>query len=241
MPNKLEDIMLQLFADGDTKPTGGYSSEYVAELRNENASWRTKLRAAEEELTKLKGQLEESVKKSGELESQYKTFADSIRSTLKIDASVKTEELIGKIKEATATSTVSVEKAQKALLKAAFMTSAVKVGVRKEALEDAYKLADFSPVRVDLESTTLSLVDKDGKPVEKDGKPVTDLDSLVESMVKEKSYLLGGKPTNVGSASNPGGGKQDKTGDEGFGTALGRRQKEMGEQYAKSQNRYFPQ
>jgi hypothetical protein len=199
---------LQLFADGDPPPKsgGGYSAEYVQDLRNENASWRTKLRDAEGENEKLKTQLGEANKKVTDLEGQNKTFLESVCSVLGLDASkAKPEDVAAKVKEATSNSNVTVEKAQEALRKAAFIASAVKQGIRKEALEDAYKLADFSSVKVDLESMSVFQVDKDGKQIMKDNAPVAGLDSLTETLVKEKAYLLG-KTGVVGSSSNPGGG-----------------------------------
>jgi len=124
-------------------------------------------------------------------------FSDLMLSKIKLEDA--TETVTTKIKEATSSSNVTVEKAQEALKKAAFMASAVKAGVRKEALEDAYKLANFSGIKVDLESMSVFPVDAEGKQLTQDDKPVTGLDSLVETMVKEKSWLLGAS-----------GGKRDK-------------------------------
>jgi len=47
-------------------------------------------------------------------------------------------------------------------------------------------------------------VDAEGKQLTQDDKPVTGLDSLVETMVKEKSWLLGasGASGQVGSGTN---------------------------------------
>ena len=212
-------LNLQMFADGGGDPPpkggGGYSAEYVQDLRNENASWRTKLRDAEGENDKLKTQLGEANKKVTDLEGQNKTFLESVCSTLGLDASkVKTEEVTAKIKEATSSSNVTVEKAQEALRKSAFIASAVKQGIRKEALEDAYKLADFANVKVDLDSLSVFQVDKDGKQiVGKDNAPVAGLDSLVDALAKEKAYLLG-KSGGVGGSSNPGGGGDNLTPEE---------------------------
>jgi hypothetical protein len=238
-------INLQLFADDDPPPArstgGGYSAEYVQDLRNENASWRTKLRAAEEENAKLKTQLDAANKKITDLEGQNKTFLESVCSVLGLDASkTKPEDIPAKIKEALGSRNITVEKAQEALRKSAFIAAAVKQGVRKEALEDAYKLADFSNVKVDLETMSVFQVDKDGKQVVgKDNNPVTGLDSLVENLVKEKSYLLG-KSGNIGGSSNPGGGGQPPGEPEGFGTQLGKKQKEQSKKSSESQNLYFP-
>ena len=237
-------LNLQMFADGGGDPPpkggGGYSAEYVQDLRNENASWRTKLREAESENEKLKTQLGEVNKKATDLEGQNKTFLESVCSTLGLDASkVKTEEVTAKIKEATSSSNVTVEKAQEALRKSAFIASAVKQGIRKEALEDAYKLADFSSVKVDLETTSVFQVDKDGKQIMKDSNPVAGLDSLVEGLAKEKAYLLG-KSGGVGGSSNPGGGGQGAGEPEGFGAELGKKQKEQSKKSSESQNLYFP-
>jgi len=236
-------INLQLFADGDPPPArggGGYSAEYVQELRNENASWRTKLRATEEENTKLKTQLTEANQKVTDLEGQNKTFLESVCKVLGLDADkTKPEDVAAKIKEATSSSNVTAEKAQEALRKSAFMASAVKQGIRKEALEDAYKLADFSAVKVDFETMSVFPVDKDGKQLTEDDKPVTGLDALVEGMVKEKPYLLG-KSGGVGSPSNPGGGGKTTDEPEGFGAALGKKQKEQSQKHIESQSHYFP-
>lgn len=189
---------------------GGFSAAYVQDLRDEAASWRKKLRTAEEDNEALKTQLTEANKKATDLESQNKTFLEGVCKVLQIDASkIKPEETVetitAKIKEATSSSNVTVEKAQEALRKASFMASAVKAGVRKEALDDAYKLADFTNVRVDLETMTVFPVDKDGKQLTQDDKPLTGLDGLVETMVKEKAWLLGasGASGQVGGGTNP--------------------------------------
>ena len=221
--NRVRTFNLQMFADGDPPPKsgGGYSAEYVQDLRNENASWRTKLREAESENDKLKTQLGDANKKATDLEGQNKTFLESVCSTLGLDASkAKPEEVTAKIKEAMSSSNVTVEKAQEALRKAAFIASAVKQGIKKEALDDAYKLADFSSVKVNLESMSVFQVDKDGKQiVGKDNNPVAGLDSLVDALAKEKAYLLG-KSGGVGGSSNPGGGGDGNLTPEEEGKAI---------------------
>ena len=187
---------------------GGFSSAYVQDLRDEAASWRKKLRTAEEENQKLSGDLDAANKKATDLEGQKKALLESVCEALQLDASkVKTGDITAKIKEAMSSSNITVEKAQEALRKAAFMASAVKAGVRKEALEDAYKLADFSGIKVDLESMTVFPVDAEGNQLKQDDKLVTGLDSLVETMTKEKGWLLGGSgPVGlVGSGTNPAG------------------------------------
>ena len=198
------------FADGGGDSGGGsgggFSSAYVQELRDEAASWRTKLREAERERDEVKRQLTTANEKIVGLEGQNKTLLGSVCEVLQLDATkAKPEDITAKIKEAMSSSNVTVEKAQEALRKAAFMASAVKQGIRKEALEDAYKLADFSGVKVDLESMTVFPVDAEGKQLTQDDKPVTGLDSLVESMVKEKNWLLGagGGSGQVGGGTNP--------------------------------------
>ena len=196
---------------GDPPPArGGYSADYVKDLRDEAADWRKKLRTAEEENGKVQKLLETANKKATDLEGQNKTFLESVCKVLGLDASkVKTEdaatEIPAKIKEAMSQSNVTAEKAQEALRKSAFIASAVKQGIRKEALEDAYKLADFSSVKVDLDSLSVFQVDKDGKQITKDNNPVAGLDSLVDALAKEKAYLLG-KSGGVGGSSNPPGG-----------------------------------
>ena len=245
---KERKLNLQLFADGGgdgrgdpPRRGGGYSAEYVQDLRDEAARWRTKLRDAEKDRDNYKAQLDTANQKVTDLEGQNKTFLESVCKVLELDTTkTKPEEIPAKIKEATSQSNVTVEKAQEALRKAAFMASAVKQGVRKEALEDAYKLADFSSVKVDLESMNVYPVDKDGKQVvDKDNKPVTGLDSLVDGMVKEKSWLLGKSGTGVGSSSNPGGGGEPPGEPEGFGAQLGKQQKEQGKKQQESQELYF--
>lgn len=215
------------FADGGGDPGsgsgGGFSAAYVQDLRDEAAGWRKKLREAEGESEKLKTQLDEATQKAIGIEGQNKALLESVCEVLQLDAAkAKPEDITTKIKEAMSSSNVTVEKAQEALRKAAFMASAVKTGVRKEALEDAYKLADFSRIKVDLESMTVFPVDADGKQLTAgdDKKPVTGLDSLVEAMVKEKNWLLGaGGSATVGGGSNPpgaGGGEANPWKNETF-------------------------
>lgn len=240
MPKK-KFIDLQLFGDGEpSAKTGGYSAEYVQELRNEAASWRTKLRENEAELKKVKDQIPDLTKKIADADARFEKFFSKIREVLKLDESVKPEDIPAKIKEATATSIASVEKAQEALRKSAFMTSAIKQGIRKEALEDAYKLADFSNVKVDLESTSVFQVDKDGKQIQKDGKPIVGLDSLVETLVKEKSYLVGNRVTTIGSPSNPSR-DQSKSSEESFGTVLAKSRRGLDQKLSKHREQYFPE
>ncbi len=219
---------------------GGFSAAYVQDLRNESASWRTKLRTAEEELTKLQGQLTTIGQKAKDLEGQQQKFLEGICSVLQLDATkTKSEELLGKIKEATSKSSLSSEKAQEALQKSSFIAAAVKAGVRKEALEDAYKLADFKDVKVDFENMTVFQVDKDGKQIiGEDKNPIQGLDSLVGGMLKDKPWLLG-KTSGVGSPSNPGAGSSGSEEDEGIGTLLGKQFKDSAKKQIDSQSHYF--
>ena len=109
-----------------------------------------------------------------DLEGQNKTFLESVCKVLGLDASkTKPEDVPDKIKEATSSNNAIVEKAQEALRKSAFIAAAVKQGIRKEALEDAYKLADFTNVKADLETMSVFLVDKDGNQIKEKDKPVT--------------------------------------------------------------------
>jgi hypothetical protein len=221
---------------------GGFSAAYVQDLRDEAASWRKKLRATEEDNEKLKTQLTEANKKV----TESKTFLESVCKALQLDASkIKPEKTIetitAKIKEATSSSSITVDKAQEALRKASFMASAVKAGVRKEALEDAYKLADFSGIKVDLESMSVFPVDKDGKQLTQDDKPITGLDSLVETMVKEKAWLLGkaGGTSGIGGSSNPGSDQPGGDDAGAFGASLGKKQAEQLGKQQDSQKHYF--
>lgn len=242
---KFRRLDLQLFADdggsgGGSSGGGGFSAAYVQELRDEAASWRTKLRAAEAEAEKHRQQAEEATTKVTGLEGQNKAFLEGICKILGLDAQkVKPEEITAKIKEAASGSNVTVEKAQEALKKSAFIAAAAKRGIRKEALEDAYKLADFANVKADLETMSVFPVDKDGNQIKEKDKPVTGLDSLVENMVKEKPWLAG-KTGGVGSPSNPGGGAGSTDEPEGFGAQLGKQQKELSKKHIESQSHYFP-
>lgn len=252
MTNKKEirDILkkfdLQLFAEsgagggsGSGGGSGGFSLAYVQELRDEAAGWRTKLREVEKENAELKKTTEKVEKQVTGLEDQIKTFQANVCTALSLDPEKsKPEDVFAKIKDLTSGSDSTVEKAQDALKKAAFMASAVKKGIRKEALEDAYKLADFSNVRVDLETMEVYPVDKDGKQlIDEDKNPITNLDSLAESMAKEKSWLMG--KVGVGSPSSPGPGGSEEGEPESFGARLGKKQKEIAKQSTDSQSHYF--
>ncbi len=224
----------------NTNPGGGYSAEYVQDLRNENASWRTKLRASEETVEKLQAQITAAEQKTTDLEGQQQKFLEGICKVLELDVTkTKIEELADKVKEAVSKSSLSSEKAQEALMKSSFIAAAVKAGVRKEALEDAYKLADFSNTKVDFENMSVFQVDKDGKQlVDDDKNPIPGLDSLVTGMVKDKPWLLG-KPSGVGSPSNPGAGNTGTGEDDGIGAQLGKQYKQSVKTQVDSQSHYF--
>ena len=209
---------LALYSDGgggggDDPPKGGggYSAEYVRSLRDENAGWRTKLRASEDTNKDLISKLDAANAKIKDLEGQSKSFTDTLCKALgldasKIDADALASTITSKIKETAEGSGTVSEKAQEALKKSAFIAAATKAGITDPSvLEDAYKLADLSGTKVDLETLSVFPVDKDGKQLTKDDKPITGLDSLVEGLVKEKSYLVGKVNKNVGGPGSPGG------------------------------------
>ena len=79
------------FADGGGDSGGGsgggFSSAYVQELRDEAASWRTKLREAERERDEVKRQLTTANEKIVGLEGQNKALLESVCSVLGLDAS----------------------------------------------------------------------------------------------------------------------------------------------------------
>jgi len=233
---------LQLFAgesgEGSGGSGGGFSAAYVQELRDEAASWRIKLRAAEEELREQKGLVETATTKLQKIEEQNSEFLDGIYESLGLDKTkVSQDELPGKIKEALSKSNAPIEKAQDALKKSAFISAAVKAGIRKEALDDAFKLADFSNVKVDLDTMTVFPTDKDGNQLKDKDTPITGLDSIVSAMVKEKPWLVG--KTAIGSPSNPGGGGSSEDDGDSFGESLGKKRSKQMNQFKDSQKHYF--
>ena len=235
---RIRFLNLQLFAEGDPPAKGGYSAEYVQELREEAASWRKKLRTAEEERDDFKSKLETANKKTSDLEGQSKALTESVCKVLGLDASkTDTDAIVVRIKEATAGNNVTVEKAQEALRKSAFIAAAVSKGIKKEALEDAYKLADFSSVKVDLEAMSVFQVDKEGKQIMKDNNPIAGLDSLVEGLAKEKPYLAG-KVAGVGSSTNQGGDLSAETEGE-LGKQLGAHNATVQKTQIEQQGHYF--
>ncbi len=226
---KKRTMDLQMFAE-DPPPgggdSGGYSAQYVSDLRDENANWRKKLRAKEEEAEGLQKKIDDVNKTNKELQDQNDAFLVEARQVLGLDANTESQKVLEKVKEISSGSTETTKKAQEALRKSAFMTSATKQGIDPKVTEDAYKLADFNHVKVDLESMSVFPVDKDGKQVTKEDKPVTGLDSLVEEMVKEKPYLAGKKQTQIGGGSNPPGGGETPP-EDGYGKQLAARKAEQ--------------
>ncbi len=194
---------------GDPPARGGFSAQYVQELRDEAAGWRTKLRTAEEARDDFDKKLKTANQKVTDLEGQQKTYNESICKALGLDPSkAKAEEITAKITEVSNGSEAVVKKAQDALKKSVFMAEASKAGVKLEALEDAFKLADLESVKVDLASMSVYQVDADGKQITKDGKAVAGLEDLAKTLVKEKPYLVGKALGGVGGAGSPGGGGQ---------------------------------
>lgn len=203
-------MKLQMFADGGQSGAGSggnhgggshgetFTAEYVKDLRNEAADYRTKLRAAEQAR-------DEAVNKLKTTEDGTNALLGRARELLKLDAKVDLHAVTQKLTEVVGSSDAVTKKAQEALRKAAFVAAATKANVID--IDAAYKLADLTSVTVDMETSEVYPVDKDGKRVTKDGKPVG-LESIIDALVQSKPYLAGKAQTaNVGGASNPGGGQ----------------------------------
>lgn len=188
--------------DGGNNGGGGagqvFSAEYVKDLRNEAADYRTKLRAAEQAR-------DEAVNKLKSIDDGTNALLGRARELLKLDAKADLSAVTQKLSEVVGSSDAVMKRAQEALRKAAFVSAATKANVID--IDAAYKLADLGSVAVDMETSNVYPVDKDGKQLMKDGKPVG-LESVIETLVKDKPYLAGKVQTaNVGGASNPGGGQ----------------------------------
>lgn len=220
------------------KRTGGYSEELVRDLRDENASWRTRLRETEQERDKLLSKVEEANTKISVLEEQHSAFLRDVCEVLELDSSkAKESEIPSIIDKAVNSNKDMFTKAEQTLKKSAFTTSAVKQGVDKKILEDAYKLVNFDNVKVDFETMTAYQLDAEGKPLEKDGKRVDGLDDLVIDLIKEKPWLKG-KPAIIGNPSNPKEVQIDKE-EDSIGKRLGAKRKEVADQFQKQQDYYF--
>ena len=192
---------IQLFAEGDKPPATGnpaetFSREYVQDLRNEAAEYRTKLRAAETAR-------DEALSKHKTAEEGFTALLGRTREVLKLDAKADAATVTQKLFEALTGSDSLTKRAQEALLKAAFLSAAGKANLIDS--DAAFKLANLKDVKVDLESMSVYPMDKDGKQVTKDGKPVTGVDDIITTLVKDKPYLAGkAGGTSVGGGSNPG-------------------------------------
>lgn len=179
-----------------SNPHETFSREYVQDLRNESAEYRTKLRAAE-------AARDEALGKHKSLEETTNAVLSRARELLKLDTKADHATVTQKLAERLAASDSLTGRAQEALLKAAFIAGAGKANLIDS--DAAFKLANLKDVKVDLESMSVYPVDKDGKQVTKDGKPVTGLDDIIAALVKEKPYLAGkAGSTSVGGSSNPG-------------------------------------
>lgn len=205
-------IDLQLFAEGggeggdgggqNNPPSGGgqtFTAEYVRDLRNEAADYRTKLREAEKQRDELQTRLKA-------LEDGTNALLTRAREALKLDANADLNAVTQKLVEAVTAADGMGKKAQEALMKAAFAAAATKANVID--VDAAYKLADLGSVKADLESMSVYPVDKDGKPLTKDGKPVTGLDDVVTALLTAKPYLkaqggVGGTSGQIGGGTNP--------------------------------------
>lgn len=100
------------------------------------------------------------------------------------------EEALKKAEEAEAKIQEAIQKANERLIKAEFRLLAKEAGIRADALDDAYKLADFSGVEVT----------DDGE--------VKGIDEVVKTLKKTKPYLVDQvkkEPKEIGEGSNHGG------------------------------------
>ncbi len=208
LTNKLfQGFDLQLFADGDGaggnpppagNPAQTFTADYVRDLRNESAEYRTKLRATETERDTLQTRLKA-------LEDGSNALLERAREALKLDAQADFAAVTTKLVEVAGASEGMAKKAEDVLLKAAFLASAAKANVVDP--DAAFVLADLASVKTDLESMSVFPVDKDGKQLTKDGKPVTGLDDVVTTLLEAKPYLkgqgAGGSTGQVGGGTNP--------------------------------------
>ncbi|RJX18512.1 MAG: hypothetical protein C4570_06435 [Ammonifex sp.] len=183
---------------GGNPPAQTFTAEYVRDLRQEAAEYRSKLRDAEKDRDTAKTELQA-------LKTGTDALLERARQVLKLDANADLKAVTAKIEELAKNADGIIGKAQEALRKAVFVAAATKSNLID--IEAAYKLADLTGVNVDMESMNVFPVDKDGKQLVKDGKPVSGLDHIVEALVKEKPYLAGKTGSGgVGSSSNPGAG-----------------------------------
>ncbi len=183
--------------DGGGHGSGGqvFSAEYVRDLRQEAAEYRTKLREAEKTRDDALGKLKT-------IEDGTSALLGRARELLKLDAKADLSAVTQKLAEVVGSTDAVTKKAQEALRKAAFVAAATRANVID--VDAAYKLADLGSVAVDLETSSVYPVDQVGKQLVKDGKPVG-LESIVEALIQAKPYLAGkAAPANVGSGSNPG-------------------------------------
>lgn len=161
----IREFDLQLFAGGDdgggsggsgqTPPSRGqetFSADYVRDLRNESAEYRTKLRAAETARETAEVKLKALSEGSDALLAKA-------REVLGLDAQSDLTAVTAKLVETVGASDNLTQKAQEALRRAAFLAAAAKANVID--VDAAYKLADLKSVKTDLESMSVYSVDKE--------------------------------------------------------------------------------
>jgi hypothetical protein len=79
-----------------------------------------------------------------------------------------------------------IEAAKEALIYATFFQAAVQLGMSPEMVSDAFRLADFTDVTVNLET-----------------KEVMGIKEVTDTLIEKKPYLFSVRPDNVGSETNP--------------------------------------
>lgn len=108
-------------------------------------------------------------------------------------------EALKKAEEAENASAEVLRKANERLINAEFRLLAKEAGIRSDALDDAFKLADISGVEVG------------------DDGAVNGVDDVIKALTESKPYLVEQakpKPRQIGEGSDPGGGKADKTSEQ---------------------------
>lgn len=113
-------------------------------------------------------------KKAEELERQEKERKEAEMSEVE-KLQTRLEELQAKANEAEETKSKTLEAANKRLIKSEFRLVAKELGVRKDALDDAFVLSDLSGVEVDEEGNVVGVKE------------------ALESLKKAKAYLFGGQ------------------------------------------------
>lgn len=177
--------------EGDAEGTAGgktFGEDYVKELREENKKRREENVSLKKAHDEALSQIKVLGEKAGQVDAvmeKFKSFSELFGDKKDKDAD-PVKLALGRMEKLENENKALREEGLKHTVYAAFIAEAQKAGMSPERIDDAYKLADLSVVKVDPET-----------------RKVEGVTEIVAALKEKKSYLFVAPTTDMGADGHP--------------------------------------